>query len=296
MTGILDHSAFMAMGTRFDIVVPSNAQLRADTLAAMLADQVERFEQSLSTYREGSAVCHLNAQLVQGVRAVVDDPDLFDALQKARALSRLTFGLFDVARRDGDTSTTFEIDDVNWVVEATEPGMSFDFGGLGKGLALDHAASVLADAQITDALLSFGESSVLARGHHPHADHWPVAVRDPVSGGRLCVQELMDTTLTTSSTVGNGRGEGRNIGHIVDPASGTAIADACTTTVTGLTATQGEAVSTAMVVGGAAGIEGLKAAFPGAEMHYFALPTPDISQSSNMTNSAVKRTRFAHAD
>ena len=55
-------------------------------------------------------------------------------------------------------------------VKFDRPGLQLNLGGIGKGYALDRAASRLSDAGIEDFVLHGGQSSVIARGRETKQD------------------------------------------------------------------------------------------------------------------------------
>ena len=63
------------------------------------------------------------------------------------------------------------------------PDAIFDFGGYGKGYALQQALGMLKNAGITTALVNFGNSSVCGIGCHPSGDSWQVGVENPLRRG-----------------------------------------------------------------------------------------------------------------
>ncbi|MEM9702080.1 MAG: FAD:protein FMN transferase [Planctomycetota bacterium] len=100
-------------------------------------------------------------------------------------------------------------------------GSRLDLGGVGKGYALDRAASHLAEQGVSDFLLHGGRSSLLARGEHV-AGGWPVGLGDPHrTTKRLGTVLLKNKAMGTSgSNVQFYRHGGRRLGHILDPRTG----------------------------------------------------------------------------
>jgi thiamine biosynthesis lipoprotein ApbE len=54
-----------------------------------------------------------------------------------------------------------DIDEYNNSIHFLHPSVSLDFGGFGKGLALDKASIILDDFGVQNAFISFGGSSIL---------------------------------------------------------------------------------------------------------------------------------------
>lgn len=95
-------------------------------------------------------------------------------------------------------------------------GLNLDLGGIGKGFALDSVQMVWDDWQISNALLSAGTSTVLARGDGPEGHGWPVGVSgdfDAETGIEKVY--LRDQGLSGSGTAVKGQ-------HIRTPATGAA--------------------------------------------------------------------------
>ena len=100
------------------------------------------------------------------------------------------------------------------------PGVGIDFGGIGKGFALDAAARVLRDHGVRRALLDFG-GQVLAMGRPRDTPGWIVGIADPNDRDKAVgVVAIADLSLATSGnserSIMTPRGA---VGHILDPAT-----------------------------------------------------------------------------
>ncbi|MBM6577235.1 FAD:protein FMN transferase [Microvirga sp. SRT01] len=198
-TGI---ACFFAMGTRVEL----HRFGPGDEDALMLAQRaIEAVDDALTIHRPSAATA-LNEALLAGREVAVDDPVLFDALIEIDAAQGLTLGLFDPTA-DAQRATGWRdvrIDAVARRVAVTRP-VALDFGGFGKGFALDRAAAALRAAGVSSALLSAGESSIVVVGEHPLGGGWPFAIPDPLRPERELVEvELNDEAMSISSTVGAG--------------------------------------------------------------------------------------------
>jgi thiamine biosynthesis lipoprotein len=127
--------------------------------------------------------------------------------------------------------------------------MSIDLGGIAKGYALDLMADRLRSSRPTGALLSFGLSSVWALGAPPGDFGWRLLLRPPSPEHELGVLTLRDQALSVSSSLGQwSEIAGRRYGHVIDPRSGRAVTETKRAVVVARTATEAEALSTALVV------------------------------------------------
>jgi len=265
----------MAMGTRMDAVLTAVDTATSRFVLAEMAAEVEALEDALSTYRPSSALSALNRHLVTNTEAVIDDSIVFDTLCYAEDMFQLTRGHFDCAlgcfsevykkQRTCSAQDRARLSKLsgmqNVVIDRQEqrlsiakPGLKFDFGGLGKGVALNKCRAILERLDVDNALLSFGDSAILALGSHPHGDHWPINIPHPlIPGESLKTVELRNQSLALSSNIKN-QGASRvkpsvDLNpHIVNPLTGQPITRFKTTSVVTDNAAIGEALSTALLV------------------------------------------------
>lgn len=267
------YAARPAMGTTAEVWISAASATEAEVLIETAFAAIEQVEATLSTYRSSSEASRFNARAAD--EAVVTDPETFAFLRQARQLADRTDGAFDVTvgalveawgffrgtgrypapdelarakRRTGWRHVS--LDESARTVRFLEPGLAFDFGGIGKGRALDRAARALRRAGAEDALLGMGQSSWYAMGSPPDADGWTIVVPDPQRPDRvLSTVYLRDRALSTS-----GSGErhfdlaGKRYSHIIDPRTGHPAMGMAQATVIAKTAAESDALSTAMFV------------------------------------------------
>ena len=264
-----------AMATTFEVALPFGTP---DALAAAedALDAIDAAEDQLTVYRDSSEVARLNAAaFTAGVPVAAD---LFDLLTRCAEWTRDTAGGFDAAtgalvhawgfqRREGRVPPPAELmaarersgmrhvmlDDRTRLVKFRRFGVALNFGGVGKGEALDRAAAVLRRWGVTSALLHGGGSSVRAIGTPPGRPRgWPVAVKHPSGVGRLGTVYLQDQGFGTSAATFQFFEEGgKRYGHVIDPRSGCPAEGTASASVIAPTAAEADALSTAFFVQGA---------------------------------------------
>jgi thiamine biosynthesis lipoprotein len=168
-------------------------------------------------------------------------------------------------------------------------GVRLDLGSIGKGYALDRAAKLLREAGVTSALLHGGSSSVYALGTPSGEEAWKVAVdvepnfklqtsnlkfSPPANESSSTVHPspftpqppvfpLHEESLSVSAVWGKGfEAGGRFHGHVLDPRSGRPVEGALLAAVVLPSATDSDALSTALLVGGAAMFDRMRTAAP----------------------------------
>ena len=241
----LHRFAHEAMATTFEILIASDDTVAESAEYARQAAQaafheIDRLEKDLSRFIESSDVSRINKLGArESVRVSIDT---FECLQLAGRIHDDTGGAFDVTigallacwRASASTPrgpTVKEIaeakartgmervalDGKSFTVRLKTDGVLLDLGGIGKGFALDKAAETLREWAdegwgLEAALLSGGQSSVLAMGAPPGKRGWTVTVGADI----LDVPEeivLCDRALSGSGTRVRGR-------HIIDPRTG----------------------------------------------------------------------------
>lgn len=273
-----------AMRTRFEIVLADDRDPLALRAAAEEAfEEIARVEADLSAFRRDAVLAEINAEAA--ARPVQVDGAVFAFLARAAALSEALEGAFDptvgavlepLRRGEPDHGAlarvgfarAVSLDPEARTVSFAAEGVRLDAGAIAKGWALDRAAGILRDAGVTRALLHGGTSSVFAVGAPAGAGGWVVAVQDPAAPDRhLARVVLRDQALGVSAIHGRTfrRGD-RQVGHILDPRTGDSIADTLLAAAVSPSATDADAISTALLVLGAQAAPRLAARFPGLSL------------------------------
>lgn len=230
---------FVSMGTRIELHLFGAVD---DAVVRQARRAIEAVDDALTIHRP-SPTTALNESLGAGDVAQVSDPLLLDALAVAGRLHGETGGLFDPAVEAGGWDA-LTLDVTTGRVNGAGRVM-LDFGGFGKGYALDRAVAVLRDGGVASAFLSAGESSIAVIGEHPLGGKWPVTIPDPRDGDTMLVElELQDQALSVSSTIGGGAARAAS----VHPEDGNAISTPRTAVAVARDGASAEAWSTALLV------------------------------------------------
>lgn len=270
MTGKIDvyHDTVGAMGTRLDVVLTGLPPAAAAALCEDVFARVRSLETTLSRFRPDGETGMLNSTAAK--TAVAASPFLWDLLGRCRELHRITGGAFDIAaapllrrcrlpealrteaaRREALAASGTDrlvFDDAARTVRFAHPAAEIDFGAVGKGVALDVIRPLLVSAGVENALVSFGESSVLALGRHPYGDCWEIGLRHPVTDEAVRTLRLRDTMLSVSGLRRVTRDGVTEIqSHIVRPSAGELASGPATVAVTGGSGLETEALSTAWI-------------------------------------------------
>ena len=143
-----------------------------------------------------------------------------------------------------------EINEENRSVRYHGKNVKIDSGGFGKGLAMRIVRSILTVEGPDDALISFGESMILAMGKHPHGEYWPVAVEGIFEKQSVArVARLNDQSISTSGTgFVDSHGVFRPSYNIFDPRTGKAIDEPKTVSFVSDDPLEAEILSTSLLI------------------------------------------------
>ena len=194
-----------AMNTWFEISIAGKDAVYARKAATEAFLEIDRLENLLSRFREGSDIDILNKRASKEPVRVTEVT--WDCLLIALDLEILTEGVFSIAYEsfmepgvqvgESTVASWLEMDADHRTVFFKIPDLTVDLGGVGKGFALDLVANHLEEWDIESLLIHSGTSSVVARGGREVDNKgWPISV-----GADEFPQEiwLKDASLSGSS-------------------------------------------------------------------------------------------------
>ena len=236
-----------AMACRFEVLLNPGKPTNGAEIAVLSLDTITFLEQLLSVYIPTSELSLLNSRALEGPVKVSEST--FAMLELGLSVHGKTDGAFDMTaaklsktwgfyRRQGKMPTDLEIGQslaevgsryielnaMDRTVRFLKP-LEVNPGGIGKGFALDCAASVLKQGNVNAFAIHGGKSSILCRGDQtPSGDEvgWRIAVRHPEQSERILgTLTLFDQSLGTSGPANHFfYFRGKRFGHIIDPRTG----------------------------------------------------------------------------
>lgn len=237
-----------AMGTTWSAKwVQPEPPLETGAVKAQIGGRLEELERVFSTYRVDSELSRFNRG--RGSEWVAVSPELAAAAQRAREVSELTGGAFDVtvapllelwglgpfrARDTAPTAAGIAAVQarVDWrqlevradppALRKLSPDLAAEFSSLAKGLAVDEMSRWLAARGAANHLVRVG-GDLRAAGAGPAGGGWRVAIEEPDEATTAIarVLSLSDQALSTSGQYRNFVTLGAwRYGHILDPRTG----------------------------------------------------------------------------
>ncbi len=263
------YNSFYAMGTRFEGVLPNVEEKEGNRVFIEMNSIIANLTKLLNRHDPESAVYALNNRK-NNCNDVSEE--LWEAISACKQYHEKTLGGFDItisplmdlwhiehgSKKDNFIPSEDEIkkvldltgmdkvmlDENRKMIRFENDKVEIDFGGFGKGFALEKIRHTLAKNGIEHAFISFGESTVYALGHHPHGDHWKIGIRHPVKPqNNLFSFEVKGQALSTSGSVSHNK-----YGHIIDPLTGYPVAAGKGASVLSPSPCDAEVLSTAIIV------------------------------------------------
>ncbi|MES2220171.1 MAG: FAD:protein FMN transferase [Acidobacteriota bacterium] len=259
------------MGAVFEIVTYRTDPVQASKAMDHAFQEIDRLEDLMSIYKPESELSRLNRSAHRQAQSV--SPDLYQVILQSLHYSELSDGAFDVTagplaerwkavgRGEQPPTASEEASLRRGVgyrqVELIPPnGIRFhsasvavDLGAIGKGYAVDRAASVLRSFGIECALMNSGGSTFFGIGAPPSKAGWLVHLCDPSSQIAPHVLLHQNSVSTSQQTRPSLLGMS-SFGHIIDTVAGEPLKSAAAVSVVSKSATASDALSTALLVMG----------------------------------------------
>ena len=223
-------------------------------------------------------------------------PEVFALLHRAATLTALTDGAFDItiaplvrcwgfmasqgrqpepaelaAAREVVGIKHILFDAAERTIRFARPGVMLDLGAIGKGYAIERGVEILREAGVTSALFHGGTSTIYALGQPPDANAWRVSLptspaaapNDPNRSATAPTISLRNESLSVSAVWGRAFTHGgQRLGHVLNPQTGLPVTAHLLAAVALPSATETDALATALLTMGEAGLEKLAAVRP----------------------------------
>lgn len=233
--------SIMGTDVTITVVAKSNSEGEAAIDAGM--GELRRLDAMMSLYKDTSELTRVN--LAAGKHPVAVSPEMIEIVERAKEISRLSRGVFDVTigplvvlwqmrLKENAVPTDAEIARArarvgyqNIIVDKkvstlylAKPNMIMDFGGM-KGYMADRAADTLKKRGVNDAVIAVA-GDIWVLGHREDGKPWSIGVQHPREKDKiLCVLELSDKYITTSGDYERFViREKKRYHHIIDPRTG----------------------------------------------------------------------------
>lgn len=232
------------MGSRFDITVVAADSSEADKDIEMAIGEINRIEKVISSWDPKSQTSEINRNA--GIKPVKVSPELFSLIERAKGISRLTDGAFDISYASMDKIWKFDgsmtkmpseeeitasvsevgyqniiLDKENSTVFLKLPGMKIGFGAIGKGYAADKAKALLMEKGVSAGIIN-ASGDMNTWGKQPGGKDWEVAITNPMNKNKaFALLPLKQGAVVTSGDYEKFvTFNGVRYAHIINPKTG----------------------------------------------------------------------------
>ena len=271
----------VVMGTLAQITVIAESGQRGREYIEAAFEKIRGIENNMSIYRGDSQISMINRDAFEKPVQVGDE--LFEIIERSIEFGEITGGAFDITigpieelYRSCEKQNTlptkeqiarakeksgFEkliIDKKNKSIRFSVEGMKIDLGGIAKGFAIDKAAEVLMNKGAMGAMIDVGGDIRCFIKPGAKRKSWKIGLQNPKKVDKSALTdeyflalELENIAVTTS---GDYRRfvliEGEKFSHIIDPAKATSSTTLSSVTIIASSATDADALATAVSVMG----------------------------------------------
>jgi len=258
---VVQHFNCSSMGTRFDFLTYNVDEGFFSSAKNFILNELERIEYKFSRFNEESEIFRINR--FAETENVITDGETLSLLSRCREYYLKTNKLFDITvgkftntTSDDDHAESKQLGTDKIILDLKEssvrfsnPMLSIDLGGIGKGYALERISKYCIENRITNALISFGDSSITSIGTHPHGPYWPIGIQNGYTSGEpIHTFKLKNNSLSTSGNTPNNRKKFGTKGHIINPLTGEFQIDSGTVSVAAPSPMDAEVLSTALFI------------------------------------------------
>ncbi len=262
------------MGGHFEITVVDDDSVEANSHIDTAIEEIQRIERLISSWDSDSQTSEINRNA--GIRPVKVDAELFQLIERAIGLSKLTDGAFDISYASMDKIWKFDgsmtempsketikasvekvgyqniiLDKENSSVFLKLEGMKIGFGAIGKGYAADKAKALLIKNGVEAGIIN-ASGDMNTWGKQPNGDPWKVAITNPMDKNKAFA--LLPIEQGAVVTSGNYEKfvnfNGRRYSHIIDPRTGHPSSGIISVTVFAPKAELADALATSVFVMG----------------------------------------------
>ena len=262
------------MGSRFDITVVASDSLQGNSYIDKAISEIKRIESLISSWDAKSQTSKINS--AAGIEAVEVDKELFQLIERALKISKLTEGAFDISYASMDKIWKFDgsmtempseesikksvekvgyknivLDASNYSVYLKQKGMKIGFGAIGKGYAADKAKALLMSEGVIAGIIN-ASGDLNTWGAQPDGKDWMVAIVNPLNKEKVFSwMPVKNSAVVTSGNYEKYIKFGDKLyTHIIDPRTGYPAYGILSVTIFTATAELADALATSVFVMG----------------------------------------------
>ncbi|MBS4039123.1 MAG: FAD:protein FMN transferase [Flavobacteriales bacterium] len=261
------------IGSPFELIVVATDSTQANLYFEASVQEVKRIELLISEWKPETEVSKVNDQA--GISAVKVSKEVFDLVERALKISKISEGAFDLTFASMEKLWQFDkkehaslpspeivsnnvknvgypfiqMDKKNQTIYITNPKTKIGLGGIGQGYIADKISEKLKGMGCTSAVVNVS-GDVYAWGKKPDQKPWQVAITNPMNTQKIIGYFPLENSAVETS--GNYEKyfthQQKRYAHIIDPRTGYPVQDIVSVSVFAKTTELSDALATAVFV------------------------------------------------
>lgn len=232
------------LGSPFEITVVAKDSVEGNYFTTLAIDEVKRIENLISDWIPTTQISKVNQNA--GIQPVKVDQEVYDLVERAIKISKLTSGAFDISYASMDKIWKFdgsmrEIPSEEAIKKSVEKvgyqniilnpkdttiflknkGMKLGLGGIGQGYIADKIKILLKEKGCKSGLVNVS-GDINTWGKQPDGQSWTVGIVNPMNKNKVFATfPLDDSAVETSGSYEKYvTFNGKRYSHIIDPRTG----------------------------------------------------------------------------
>ena len=232
------------LGSPFEITVVAKDSVEGNYFTTLAIDEVKRIENLISDWIPTTQISKVNQNA--GIQPVKVDQEVYDLVERAIKISKLTSGAFDISyasmdkiwKFDGSMKEMPSEDPIKKSVEKVgyqniilnskdttiflkNKGMKLGLGGIGQGYIADKIKVLFQLKGCKSGLVNVS-GDINAWGKQPDGQSWTVGIVNPLNKNKVFATfPLDDSAVETSGSYEKYvTFNGKRYSHIIDPRTG----------------------------------------------------------------------------
>ena len=232
------------LGSPFEITVVAKDSLQGNEFTSLAIQEVKRIENLISDWIPTSQISKVNQNA--GISPIKVNQEVFDLVDRATKISKLTSGAFDISYASMDKIWKFdgsmkEMPSAEAIKKSVEKvgyqniilnskdstiflknkGMKLGLGGIGQGYIADKIKILLQEKGCKSGLVNVS-GDINTWGKQPNGAPWTVGIVNPMNKNKVFATfPLDDSAVETSGSYEKYvTFNGKRYSHIIDPRTG----------------------------------------------------------------------------
>ena len=232
------------LGSPFEITVVAKDSVQGNLFSDLAIAEVKRIENLISDWIPTSQISKVNQNA--GVVPVKVDKEVYDLVDRATKISKLTSGAFDISYASMDRIWKFDgsmkempteeairksvekvgyqniiLNSKDTTIFLKNKGMKLGLGGIGQGYIADKIKVLLQEKGCNSGLVNVS-GDINTWGKQPNGNVWTVGIVNPMNKNKVFATfPLDDSAVETSGSYEKYvTFNGKRYSHIIDPRTG----------------------------------------------------------------------------